>query len=110
MQMHFHCIIFNFILPNVLKTSYKGPKEASGGRRSREVPRTSILDISRKCISVVIFSVLIHQMCVLDTKKLVITYSSSFGETSSCQSDTCSVTSLGRPQDVNLTICHKIGY
>ena len=26
------------------------------------------------------------------------------------QSDTCSVTSLGRPQDVNLNILHEIGF
>ena len=26
------------------------------------------------------------------------------------QSDTCSVTSLGRPQEVNLNIFHKIGF
>ena len=50
--------------------------------RSWEVPRTSVLNISTKYISVVIFSVLVHQMCVLDTKKLVIAHSFSFGETS----------------------------
>ena len=46
-----------------------------------------------------------HQMCVLDTKMLVITYSFGFGETSceltkSSQSDACSMTSLGDPQDI----------
>ena len=70
-QMHFSCIIFNFISPNVclkhyrvrcfivlgfwrnvLKTSYKGPKVTSGGWCSRDVPRASILNISTKRISV----------------------------------------------------------
>ena len=100
-HMNFHCIIFNFILPNVClkhrriscfivvgfwrnvpKTSYKGPKVTSGGQLSRDVPRTSILNISTKRISVVKLLVLVHQMCVLDTKKLVISYSFSLGGTS----------------------------
>ena len=42
---------------------------------------TSILKVNRKSISVVIFLVLVHQMCVLDIKKLVIAHSFSFGET-----------------------------
>ena len=54
----------------------------SGRWRPRNVPRTSILNTSTERISVVIFSVLVHQMCVLDNKKLVIAYSFSFGETS----------------------------
>ena len=54
----------------------------SGRWRPRNVPRTSILNTSTECISVVIFSVLVHQMCVLHNKKLVIAYSFSFGETS----------------------------
>ena len=62
--------------------SYKGPKVTSGGSRYRDVPRASILNINIKRISVVIFSVLVHQTCVLDTKKLLIAYSFSFGETS----------------------------
>ena len=52
----------------------------SGGWCSWDIPRVSILNISTKCISVLIFSVLVHQICVLDTKKLVITYSFCFGE------------------------------
>ena len=99
--MHFHCIIFSFNSPNVyqkhegvnyfivlgfwksfLKASYKDPKVASGEWHSRDVPRTSTLNISTKRISVVIFLFLVHQMCVLDIKKLVIAYSFSFGETS----------------------------
>ena len=94
-QMHFHCIAFNFILSNVClkhyrasrfillgfwrnvpKTSYKGPK------RCRDVHRTSILNITTKRISVVKFLVLVLQMFVLDTKKLVISYSFSLVETS----------------------------
>ena len=94
--------------------SYKIPKVTSG-LRSRDVPRTSILNISSKCISEVIFSVLVHQMCALDTKKSVIAHSFSFGERpmnvlKTSQSDTCSVTLLGRPQDVNLNIFHEIGF
>ena len=41
-----------------------------------------ILNIIAKRISVAEFSVLVHQMCALHTKKLVISYSFSFGETS----------------------------
>ena len=66
----------------MLNTLYKGPKEMSGRWRRRDVPRTSILNMSTKRISVVIFSVLVHQMCVSDNKKLVIAYFSSLGETS----------------------------
>ena len=99
--MHFCCIIFNFVLPNVclkhhrvscfivlcfwrkvLEMSYKVPKVTLGGWCSPDVARTSILNISTKCISVVTFSVLVYQMCVLDTKKLVIAFSFSLGETS----------------------------
>ena len=54
----------------------------SGEWRSWDVPITSTLNISTNRISVVVFSVLVHQMCVLDTKKLVTAYSFSFGETS----------------------------
>ena len=54
----------------------------SGGWHYRDVPRTSVLNVSAKRISLVIFSVLVHQMCVLDTKTLVYGYSFSFGETS----------------------------
>ena len=90
-QMHFHCIIFNFISPNVclkhksvscfidlsfwrnvLNMSYKGAKMTSDRWRPRNVPRTSILNTSTKGISVVIFSVLVYQMCVLNNKTLVI--------------------------------------
>ena len=35
-----------------------------------------------KRISAAIFSVLVHQMCLLDTKKLIIAFSFSFVETS----------------------------
>ena len=100
-QMHFNCIIFNFISPNVslkherlscfivlgfcrnvLKTSSKGPKVTPGGWCSRDVPWASILNVSRKRISVVIFSVLVHQMCVLGIKMFVIAHCFSLGETS----------------------------
>ena len=62
--------------------SYKGPKVTHGGWRYTDVPRRSILNINTKHISMVIFSVLVYQICVLDTKKLVFVYSFSFGETS----------------------------
>ena len=103
-QMHFHCVIFNFISQNVflkhqrvscfivlgfwkfwkdvLKTSYKGPKVTSCRWRTRDVPRRPILNINTKRIYVVIHSVLVHQMSVLDTKTLIIAYFLSFGETS----------------------------
>ena len=42
--------------------------------------RTSILNVSKKLIPVVIFLVLIHQMCVFDIKKLAIAHSFTFGE------------------------------
>ena len=67
---------------NFPKTSYKVPKVTSGGWGSRDIPRASILNISTKRMSMVILSVLVHQMCVSDTKKLVIAYSFSFRETS----------------------------
>ena len=61
------------------------------------------------------FSVLVYQMCVLDTKKLVISYSFILEKRpkyvlKTFQSDTSSVTSLERPQDVNLIIIHEIGF
>ena len=74
------------------------------------------MNINTKRISVVVFSVLVHQMFVLDTKNLVIVYSFSFGEASYInvlkisKRNTCSVTSLGRPQDVNFNIFHEIGF
>ena len=84
----------------------------SGGWHDRDVPTTSVLNISTKRISVVIFSDLVHQMCVLNTKKLVIAYLFSFRETSygrpkNVPKCTSSVTSLGHPQDVNLNIFHQ---
>ena len=64
------------------KTSYKGSNLTSGGWRSQDVSRPSILNIITKGISEVKFSVLYHQMCVLDTKNLVIAYYFSLEETS----------------------------
>ena len=52
------------------------------GWHSGGVARPSILKRNTKRICVVIFSVLVHQMCVLDTKKLIIGYSFSFREMS----------------------------
>ena len=88
-QMHFHCIIVNFISSNVyqkhekvscfivlgfwrnvLSMSYKGPKVTSGGWSYQDVSRTSLLSINAKRISVVIFSVLVYEMCVLHTKEV----------------------------------------
>ena len=76
------CFIVLGFWRNVPKTSYKRLKVTSRREGSRDVPWTSILNISTKRISVVKLSVLVHQMCVLDTKKLVISYSFSLGETS----------------------------
>ena len=45
-------------------------------------PRASVLKISTKRVFVVIFSVLVHQMCALYTNKLAIAYSFDFGEMS----------------------------
>ena len=67
---------------NILKTSYKRPKVTSGGWSFQDVPRMSVLNISTKWISVLIFQNLVNQMCVLNTKKLVTAYSFNFGETS----------------------------
>ena len=58
-------------------------------------------------------SVLLRQMCVLVTKILFTAYSFSLGQASSerpktPKGNTPCVTSLGRPQDVNLIIIHKI--
>ena len=76
------CFIVLGFWRNVPKMSYKGPKVTYGGWRYTDVPRRSILNINTKHISMVIFSVLVYQICVLDTKKLVFVYSFSFGETS----------------------------
>ena len=56
-----NCFIVLGFWRNVLKTSYKGPKVTSGVWRSWDVPRTSMLNINAKHISVVIFSGLVHQ-------------------------------------------------
>ena len=66
---------------SVPKTSCKGYKVTSGGWRLQDVAKASILNISAKRISVVILSFFVHRMCVLDTKKLVIAYSSNFIKT-----------------------------
>ena len=78
-QMHFYCIIFSFI--SRPEDVHKGPKVTSGGWSSRDVPRMSILNKIAKRITAATFSVLIQQMCVLDTRKFVIAYSFSFGDT-----------------------------
>ena len=63
----------------------------------------------------VIFSVLVHQ-CVYQILKSQLLHIPSVFEKrpekvqQTSQSDTCSVTSMGRPQDVNLNIFHKIGF
>ena len=96
---------------DVLQTSQR----TSGGRRSRDVARVSFLNISSKRISMVIFSVLVHQICVLSTDKVLLHILSVLEKRhhknvpKSSQKDPLSVTSLGRPQDVNLIIDHKIG-
>ena len=54
----------------------------SGGWRYLDIPKTSVSNINTKPISVVIFSVLVRQICVLDTKKLVFEYCFSFSENS----------------------------
>ena len=60
-------------------------------------------------ITVIIFSVLVHQMCALNTKKFVFAYSFSFGETSWKHLKMTPVRDvIGRPQDVNLIIIHKM--
>ena len=86
LQMHFHFAILNRISPNVcLKhqkdncfivlrfaaISQRDPINVIkwlsefGGWTSREVVRTSILNINTKCIFAVIFSALVQQICVL---------------------------------------------
>ena len=65
---------------------------------------------------VVIFSFLVHQMCVLDTEKLVTLHILSVLEKrpknvlKTSKSDTRSATSFGRLQEVNLIIIQKIGF
>ena len=71
----------NFLLPSSKRRGKKGPKVTSGSWCFPDFPRTSILNISGKCISVVIFLVTVHQMFVLDTKNFVIVYSFNFGKT-----------------------------
>ena len=90
-QMRFYCIIFNFISPNVcLKHKRVSCFIVLGFWRNVHIrwatflgrPQEVDLNISSKRISVVTFSVLVPQVCLLDTKKLVILYSFSFGDTS----------------------------
>ena len=100
-QMHFPCIIFNFILPNVSLNNTKELAvqfQASGEmpqRRLNKVPQSDAWSITfsgcpqdvhfehiYKTHFVVKFSVLVYQMYVLDTKKLLILYSFILGETS----------------------------
>ena len=61
-----------------------------------------------KCVFVVIFSVLVHQMCLLDTNKVVIAYPRKVLKKS--LSVSLSVVSLVRPQDVNLIVIQKVGF
>ena len=61
-----------------------------------------------KCVFVVIYSVLVHQMCLLDTNKVVIAYPRKVLKKS--LSVSLSVASLVRPQDVNLIVIQKIGF
>ena len=56
----------------------------SGGWRLPTVP---IWGISTKCISLVILSVLVHETCVLNNKKLNIAYFFSFGKTPKARSE-----------------------
>ena len=56
----------------------------------------------------VIFSVLVHQMCLLDTNKVVIAYPRKVLKKS--LSVSLSVVSLVRPQDVNLIVIQKVGF
>ena len=126
-QMHFHCIIFNFISPDVclkqrvgsfivlevwrngLKTPYKDPKVTPGRWRSRDVPGRTKRNF---CGNVFSFS---SPKCVLHIKKLVIAYSFSFGETSYERPKNVPKWHLprdvlGTSQVVNLNIFHKIGF
>ena len=89
----------------ILKTS----KVTSGGWHSRDVLRASP---SMKRISIAILSVLVHQMCVLNTDNLVIGYYLSFGKTSLERPKNItvwsrSVMSLKCHQNFNLIIIHE---
>ena len=55
------------------------------------------------------FSVLVHQMCVVDTKRSV-KEKRPKNVLKTSQSNTRSLTSLGRHQDVSLNIFRKIGF
>ena len=72
-QERLNCVLKWRVHSNVLWTS---------PGRQFQTSRTNAFSLHhfQKRISVVIFSVLVHQMCILDTKKLVIAYSFSFGE------------------------------
>ena len=77
-----------------------------------EKRRASILNIKTNFFLNLKFSVSVYQICVLDTKKLVVAYSFSLGERltnvlKTSQSDMRSVKLMGRPEDVNLIIIHK---
>ena len=66
-----HCLFFKFSR-NVLWTSSKRPEKTYVGWRPWDVPRTSILNLSYKCIFTALFSVLFHQMCAWTTKELAV--------------------------------------
>ena len=84
----------------------------SGWRHFQGVSRTSIFNIIAKLISVVTFSVLVHQMCHQIIKHQLLHIPSVLEKRpmnvlKTSQSNTCIVTSSGRPQDVNLETFHK---
>ena len=90
-QKHYCCIIFNpthqmccvkylkvsrFLFlkfsRKVPRTSSKCPEKTSLGWPPWDIPKTSILILSCKCILIALFSILFHQICAWNTKELAV--------------------------------------
>ena len=76
------CCIFSQYCKTIFWTSSKSFKLITKVRRHCSVPRGSILNISYKCIFIVLFSVSFNHMFVWNTKELGSLYSSILGKTS----------------------------
>ena len=108
------CLFLKF-WRTVFRTSSKRPKKMSVGWRPWGVPRTLILSLSYKCIFTALFSILFHQMRAYFTKCMhqMYAYSFRFSEKRPkyvllrSQNDVWSVTSSGRPYDVNFEHKYK---
>ena len=115
-SLKFNCFIVSGFQKSILNTSCKDPKVTSAryvtSGRPQDVNfehkyKTHFCGIVfqfqfTKCLYQIIKSQLLPILLVLEKLPMNVLKTS--------QSDICSVTSLGHPQDVNLNIFHKIGF